>query len=260
MRARPGGGAGGGPGFFGLKAVLAGEVPRLRAILLADSAQHAAAPAAEPLADGAVLARWQPSWLRYSPLRLSGLLSLAAAAGVVYESGFVGPLQHSRPIESALAAAHRVGTASTVEVVGGAILLASVLLAVLRSLLTYGNLVLLREADVLHLRHGLLRLRERAYDMSRLRGGTLRQPLLVRIFGGARLDAVMTGVHGAGESSLLLPPCPASTAASVLPGLVGTAEVVTGPLRGHGRRAAARRWTRALGIPVLAGVVLAVVA
>src|ERR1700759_5454417 len=253
MRARPGGGAGGGPGFFGLKAVLAGEVPRLRAILLTDSAQHADASATEPTADGPVLARWQPSWLRYSPLSVSGLLSLAAAAGVVFESGFFGPLQHSRPIESALAAAHRVGTASPVEVVGGVILLASVLLAVLRSLLNYGNLVLLRQADVLHLRHGLLRLRERAYDMSRLRGGTLRQPLLVRMFGGARLDAVMTGVHGAGEASVLLPPCPAATAEAVLTELVGDPDVVTGPLRDHGRRAAMRRWTRALGIPVVIG-------
>ncbi|MGH3966704.1 MAG: PH domain-containing protein, partial [Mycobacterium sp.] len=110
------------------------------------------------------------------------------------------------------------------------------------------------------LRHGLLRVREHTYDMSRLRGGTLRQPLLVRGLGGARLDAVMTGVHGAGESSLLLPPCPAATAESVLTGLVGDSAVVTGPLRGHGRRAARRRWTRALGLPAVAGVALGVLA
>jgi putative membrane protein len=250
-----------GSGVFELNAVRADEVPRLRAILLADSDQQVdTAPAGDSsTAAGVVLARWQPSWLRYSPLSVSGLLSLAAAAGVLYESGFVGPLQHSRPVESALAAAQRLGTASTVEIVGGAILLASVLLAVLRSLLTYGNLLLLRQADVLHLRHGLLRLRERAYDMSRLRGGTLRQPLLVRVFGGARLDAVMTGVHGAGEASVLLPPCPAATAEAVLIELVGNREVVTGPLRGHGRRAAMRRWTRALGIPFAIGAALAVV-
>src|ERR1700761_9450783 len=96
--------------------------------------------------------------------------------------------------------------------------------------------------------------------MSRLRGGTLRQPLLVRLFGGARLDAVMTGVHGAGESSVLLPPCPAATAESVLTGLVGDPDVVTGPLRGHGRRAASRRWTRALAPPVLVGIGLAATA
>jgi putative membrane protein len=248
-----------GSGVFELNAVPATEVPRLRAILLSDADQHVEAPAGDSSAAGVVLARWQPSWLRYSPLSVSGLLSLAAAAAVVYESGFVGPLQHSRLVESALAAAQRLGTATTVEIVGGAILLTSVLLAVLRSLLTYGNLVLLRQADVLHLRHGLLRLRERAYDMSRLRGGTLRQPLLVRVFGGARLDAVMTGVHGAGEASVLLPPCPAATAEAVLIELVGDRDVVTGPLRGHGRRAAMRRWTRALGIPVVVGAALAVV-
>jgi putative membrane protein len=247
-----------GSGVFELNAVPVDQIPRLQAILLTGASQSVETANAEPSATGAVLARWQPSWLRYSPLSVSGLLSLAAAAGVVYESGAVGPLQHSRLVESALAAAQRLGTAGTVEVVGALILVASVLLAVLRSLVTYGNLVLLREADVLHLRHGLLRLRERAYDMSRLRGGTLRQPLLVRAFGGARLDAVMTGVHGAGEASVLLPPCPVSIAESVLIELVGDRDVVNGPLRGHGRRAAARRWTRALGIPALAGVALAV--
>ena len=85
-----------GSGVFELNAVSAGEVPRLRAILLADAPQHDEAPAADQSTAGVVLARWQPSWLRYSPLSVSGLLSLIAAAGVVYESGFVGPLQHSR--------------------------------------------------------------------------------------------------------------------------------------------------------------------
>jgi putative membrane protein len=244
-----------GSGAFELNAVEVGQVPRLKAILLADSAEPDVAAPADASDD--VLARWQPAWLRYSPLSVSGLLSLGAAAGVVYESGFVGPLQHSRIVESVIDDAERLGTAGTVAVIGGVILVASVLLAVLRSLLTWGNLVLLRQADVLHLRHGLLRLRERSFDMSRLRGGTLRQPLLVRMFGGARLDAVMTGVRGAGEASVLLPPCPVSTAEAVLTELVGDREVVSGPLRGHGRRAATRRWTRALSLPALAGLGLA---
>jgi putative membrane protein len=251
-----------GSGGFELNAVEVGQVPRLNAILLADTgdtAEQVDATTAEPAPTDTVLARWQPAWLRYSPLSVSGLLSLAAAAGVIYQSGFIGPLRHSRIVTSMLDEAGRLGTANTVAIIAGAVLVASVLLAVLRSLLTYGNLVLLRQADVLHMRHGLLRIRERAYDMSRLRGGTLRQPLLVRMFGGARLDAVMTGVHGAGEASVLLPPCPVSTAEAVLTELVGDPEVVSGPLRGHGRRAATRRWTRALGLPVLAGAALAVV-
>ncbi|MGH3533045.1 MAG: PH domain-containing protein [Mycobacterium sp.] len=247
-----------GDGVFELDAVEVGQVPRLRAILLAESPRPDAAATAGHEAPSTVLARWQPSWLRYAPLSLSGLLTVAAAAGVVYQSGFVAALQHSRLAESGLDAAQRLGVAVTAAVIAVVVLIASVVLAVLRSLVTYGNLVLLRRADVLHLRHGLLRLREHAYDMSRLRGGTLRQPLLVRALRGARLDAVMTGVHGAGESSILLPPCPVSTAESVLTELVGDSDVVTGPLRGHGRRAARRRWTRALALPVLAGVALAV--
>ena len=64
---------------FALDAVEAQQVPRLRAILLADAEPAADAPA------GRQLARWQPSWLRYSPLSLSGLAALA---------GFFDRLQH----------------------------------------------------------------------------------------------------------------------------------------------------------------------
>jgi putative membrane protein len=249
-----------GDSVFELDAVEVEQVPRLRAILLAESPQPVATQTAGPSAPSAVLARWQPSWLRYAPLSLSGLLTVSAAVGAIYQSGFVAALQHSRLTQSGLDTAQRLGIAVTVVVVAGLVLIASMVLAVLRSLVTYSNLLLVRRADVLHLRHGLLRLREHTYDMSRLRGGTLRQPLLVRALGGARLDAVMTGVHGAGESSILLPPCPVSTAESVLSGLVGDFDVVTGPLRGHGRRAAARRWTRALALPAALGVALAGVA
>lgn len=240
---------------FALDAVEVAQVPRLRAILLAESPAPADQPASP---SGDVLARWEPSWLRYAPLSLSGLVTIAAAAGALYQTGLAAPLQNSRLGRSGWDAAERLGVAPTVAAIAAAVLLVSVVLAVLRSLVTYGNLVLARRAGFLYLRHGLLRVREHTYDMRRLRGGTLRQPLLVRALGGARLDAVMTGVHGAGESSVLLPPCPAATAEAVLTGLVGDRALVTGPLRGHGRRAAVRRWTRALGLPAAAGVALVV--
>jgi putative membrane protein len=146
------------------------------------------------------------------------------------------------------------------------VVVASVVLSVLRSLVTYGNLVLRRDRDVLHLEHGLLRVRQRTFDMRRLRGGTLREPLLVRLFGGARLDAVMTGVDGAGEASLLLPPCPRVTAETVLSELIARQDAderstnhfkpVTGPLRMHGPVATRRRWTRALTLPVVLLIVM----
>jgi putative membrane protein len=233
---------------FALDAVEAAQVPRLRAILLADSLAPAAHEASAP---GRELARWRPSWLRYSPLSFTGLAMILAAVGLAYQAGVGAALQNSRLAKSGLDTAERFGVVASVVVVAVAVVVASVVLSVLRSLLTYGNLELRRDADVLHLEHGLLRVREHTFDMRRLRGGTLRQPLLVRLFGGARLDAVMTGVGGAGEASLLLPPCPRATAEAVLSELIARPDAVTGPLRVHGPVATRRRWTRALALPAV---------
>jgi putative membrane protein len=237
-----------GDNAFALDAVQAEQVPRLRAILLADSLAPAVKGASEP---GRELARWQPSWLRYSPLSFTGLAMILAAVGLAYQAGAGAALQNSRIAQSGVDAAERFGVVASVVVIGAAVLAASVVLSVLRSLVTYGNLVLRRDADALHLEHGLLRVREQTLDMRRLRGGTLREPLLVRLFGGARLDAVMTGVDGAGEASLLLPPCPRATAETVLAELIAQPQAVTGALHGHGAVATRRRWTRALALPAV---------
>jgi putative membrane protein len=257
-----------GDAVFALDAVEAEQVPRLRAILLADSL--AAPLAAETSTPGRELARWQPSWLRYSPLSFTGLAMIVAAVGLAYQAGVGAALEDSRLAQSGLDAAERFGVYASVVVGAVVVLLASVVLSVLRSLVTYGNLVLRRDADVLHLQHGLLRLREHTFDMRRLRGGTLREPLLVRLFGGARLDAVMTGVGGEGEASVLLPPCPRATAETVLTELIARPDAderstqffdpVSGPLRAHGPAATRRRWTRALALPLILAAVLVVLA
>jgi putative membrane protein len=250
---------------FALDAVQAEQVPGLRAVLLAESlAPTDDVQKGDP---GRVLARWQPSWLRYSPLSFTGLAMIAAAAGLAYQVGAGAALWDSPIAHSGIDTAERFGVLASIAVAAVVLLFASVVLSVLRSLLTYGNLVLRRDADVLHLEHGLLRVREHTFDMRRLRGGTLREPLLVRLFGGARLDAVMTGVAGAGEASVLLPPCPQPTAAAVLTDLIarpGADETstnhfnpVSGPLRRHGPVATRRRWTRALMLPAIVAVVLA---
>jgi len=243
-----------GDGVFELDAVPAAEVGRLRAVLLAESL---AAPDVAR-AGGRELARWQPSWLRYSPLTFTGLITIVAALGVISQTGVLGALQDSQIVRAGEQATDRVGVAVAVALGAGAVLVASVVLSVTQSLISYGNLVLRRDAEVLHLSHGLLRVRERTFDMRRLRGGTLREPLLVRLFGGARLDAVMTGVTGAGEASQLLPPCPRATAESVLIDLIEQPAAVTGPLTGHGRAAMRRRWTRAMTVPVLLAAALLV--
>jgi putative membrane protein len=238
---------------FALDAVAATEAPRLRALLLAESL---AAEVDRPVTPGRVLARWQPSWLRYSPLSFTGLAMIAAAVAVAYQVGAAAALRNSGIEQSGAAVADRLGVAATIAAGAVVVLLASSVLSVLQSLLTYANLDLRRDADVLHLRHGLLRVREHTFDMRRLRGGTLREPLLVRLFGGARLDAVMTGVDGAGEASMLLPPCPKSTAETVLADLIARPDAVSGALRRHGPAATRRRWTRAAAVPALTAVVL----
>ena len=242
-----------GDAAFALDAVVAAEAPRLRAVLLAESL----APDVEQAqTSGRLLARWQPSWLRYSPLSFTGLAMIAAAIGLAYQLGAGAALQDSRIEQSGAAVADRWGVAVTVAAATVVVLVASVILSVLQSLLSYANLDLRRDADVLHLRHGLLRVREHTFDMRRLRGGTLREPLLVRLFGGARLDAVMTGVDGAGEASMLLPPCPKSTAETVLAELIARPDAVSGELRRQGPAATRRRWTRALALPAVAAVAL----
>jgi putative membrane protein len=238
---------------FALDAVAATEAPRLRALLLAESL---AVDVDQPVTPGRVLARWQPSWLRYSPLSFTGLAMIAAAVAVAYQVGAAAALRNSGIEQSGAAVADRFGVATTIAAATVAVLLASSVLSVLQSLLSYANLDLRRDADVLHLRHGLLRVREHTFDMRRLRGGTLREPLLVRLFGGARLDAVMTGVDGAGEASMLLPPCPKSTAETVLAELIARPDAVSGSLRRHGPAATRRRWTRAFTVPALTAVVL----
>jgi putative membrane protein len=244
-------------GAFALDAVQAEEAPRLRAVLLADSL---ASDVDQTVTPGRVLARWQPSWLRYSPLSFTGLAMIAAAAGLAYQVGAAAAvLRDSRIEQSGAAFADRVGVAATVAAATVVVLLASSVLSLSQSLLSYANLDLRRDADVLHLKHGLLRVREHTFDMRRLRGGTLREPLLVRLFGGARLDAVMTGVGGAGEASMLLPPCPKSTAETVLADLIARPDAVSGALRRHGPAATRRRWTRALALPAFTAIVLLIV-
>ena len=224
-----------GDNAFELDAVRSDQVAGLRAILLGEQPDDA--PAGERLAS------WEPSWLRYSPLSWSGLLSIGAALGIAHQAGFGDVLGE-----------WIIAFGGPALVAG--VLVAGVVLAVGRSLLTYGNLVLTRRADTLNLVHGLLRVREHTYDLRRLRGGTLREPLLVRAMGGARLDAVMTGVGGVGESSLLLPPCPAATASAVLTELTGEPAVLTATLVSHGPAAVRRRWVRAFALPVLIAAVL----
>jgi len=103
----------------------------------------------------------------------------------------------------------------------------------------------------LHVSHGLLRTRQTTLDRARLRGTTLIQPLLIRLIGGARLDAVMTGVSAEKrESSLVLPLSPVAETRRVMSELIRDNVQSAAALTMHGPRAARRRYTRAL-LPIV---------
>jgi len=102
-----------GDSVFELDAVQAEQVPRLRAILLAESL-HPTQEAAHAPAPGALLARWQPSWLRYAPLSMSGLVMIAAAVGAVYQTGVTAALRRSGVGQSGADAAERAGVAASI--------------------------------------------------------------------------------------------------------------------------------------------------
>ena len=128
-----------------------------------------AAAGPDPAATVEVLARWRPSWLRYSPLSWSGLAMLAAGWAVLAQTGVGAEL--GRWVVT------RSGAAAAVT----AIALAAVTLAVIRSLLTFGNLVLTRTGTNLDLTHGLARVREHTYDLSRFRGATGGRAVCARL-------------------------------------------------------------------------------
>ncbi|MEV0364078.1 PH domain-containing protein [Nocardia fusca] len=257
---------------FRLDALAAGHVRPLRAELLAhtrtlptaaDDPTPARLPAAGPdtgpevpaAERGAEIGHWQPGWVRYAPLSLTGFALAASALGLAAQFGFG-------------AAEIRIGH-GTVDTVRGfgvlslflAGLAALVTLVVVVSvaacahyLATYYGLRVTDHGSTLQIRRGLFTLRRITLDTARLRGATIREPLLLRLAGAAQLEAVMTGENprqkilpqsprAAVERTLarLLSPRNANAAATAAR-LAVLADI---PLTGHGPAARRRRYVRA---------------
>lgn len=252
---------------FELNALDARLVPALReALLLARHPDPAAAAAQDEAtaapAPAVEIAHWSPSWVRYAPLSTTGVLTVAAAAGVVFQYGFSERLTTSDTVENGLNWLLGFGVVTVVTIGLVALLAVASALACVRYLLAFGDLRVTDDGHVLHVSHGLLRTRQTTLDRARLRGTSLREPLLLRLAGAARLDAVMTGISaGQQHSSMLLPQAPRGEAermeALVLRG-TGPA-TATVPLTRHGAAARRRRYTRAL-VPVAALAAVAGVA
>ncbi|MDX3187449.1 PH domain-containing protein [Streptomyces sp. MN03-5084-2B] len=235
-----------------LDAVTIAEAQRLRTLLLhrradAETVAEEAAPPPEQL-----IAAVDKRWLRYAPFTLSGLAVVGAAVGTVYH--FAHEL-HFDPIQFSLVqtvVGHFADTPvwlSLVLAAAGLLVLVS-LLSIGGYVLSFWNFRLTREpAGTLHVRRGLITTRSVSIEEDRLRGAEIREPLPLRLAGGARCVAIAAGLREGKSAdkggSLLLPPAPLARAHEVVADVLGEDPVAT-PLVRHPRRALYRRLSRAV--------------
>jgi putative membrane protein len=240
-----------------LDAVTVAEAQRLRTLLLHRKAEAAGTAAAVPPEQ--LIAAVDKRWLRYAPFTLSGLAVVGAAVGTVYH--FAHEL-HFDPIQFSLVRAvvgHFADTPTWLSLVlaaAGLLVLVSVL-SVGGYVLSFWNFRLTREpAGTLHIRRGLITTRSVSIEEDRLRGVEVREPLPLRLAGGARCVAIAGGLRegkGADKGGgLLLPPAPVGRVHEVVAAVLGEDPAAT-PLVRHPRRALYRRLSRAvIGVLLLA--------
>ena len=235
-----------------LDAVTRAEAQRLRTLLLHRK------PAAVEAPPETVLAEVDKRWVRYAPFTLSGIAVVAAILGTVYH------FAHELHFDPTRFGPLRELTARVLQepvwlvVVWAALGLLAVVsvLSVGGYVLSFWNFRLTREpGGTLHIRRGLVTTRSVSIEEDRLRGVEVKEPLPLRIVGGAKVAAVAAGLReGKGSDrggSLLLPPAPASRATEIAGQVLGL-DLANVPLVRHSAKARTRRISRAvLGVLLL---------
>ncbi len=200
------------------------------------------------------IVRLRAGWLRFAPLTMAGLVVLGVLFGTVIQVtnatdvnlAATGPVRRITADYAALPFGERVLVALAVVIAG------YMVVAVAGYVAVYWNFRLARDAaDTLRITRGLLSVRATTISLARLRGVEISEPLSLRAIGGARCEAITTGLHvGRGaerEGSVLVPPAPAALVTNVAAEVLGVpAEICSGPLERHGPAARRRRYTRAL--------------
>ena len=234
-----------GTGELKLDAVAREEADRIRTELLPSTSDGQDAP----------LARLNPAWLLYSAVTLSMMLAVWGAIASAFGSlsdvlqkfglyGEIGELFRSVPLWAGFG------------VPVAAVLLTGVLGAFLLSLELWWDFTLTREdSGTLRVRRGLLTRRSISLEEQRLRGVEVAEPLLLRWTGGARTNAIATGLSEQADgknqpdAKTLLPPAPRAQAMRVAAAVLREPESgepefpSTAEFRPHPRAALRRRLT-----------------
>jgi putative membrane protein len=211
-----------------------------------------AGPAAETETELAVL---HPSWVRFGPFTLSGLVAVGVLFGIgsrLVNEGHVN-LTAIGVVHDTIVYLEDRPLPVAILLVAAAVILFTAVASTIGYALTFWNFRLSRHSGgTLHVRRGLLTTRDTTIEERRLRGVELSEPLLLRSVGGARVLAIATGLRvGRGADrggSVLLPPAPRAVAAGVAGTVIGDAGPLTVDLIAHGPRASLRRFTRAAAV------------
>ena len=237
------------------------QAEELRQVLLARGHHSVTSTAIEPATQQPpdVLARVQLGWVRFAPFTTSGIVTVLAGAGVVWNAANESHIDPTKEGPGPAIARHLGNEPFIVAAIEVAIALFILvaLAAVIGYLLTFWQFRLERQPQgSLHVSRGLLTTRQTTIEERRLRGAELSQPLLLRAVGGAQTLAIATGLRsGRGAErggTVLLPPAPIGVARSVAVSVLAESEPVDEALRSHGRQATVRRYTRALSGALLA--------
>lgn len=241
------------------------QARRLRADLLHLGAGSATGSGTEEASyrpeEDAVLA-FDPAWVRFAPLTSTGLVITAGVLGVAAQGlNTFGGFQRLHPERLADdAAGWSVWVAIPFAVIG---------LAVVVSALSIGGYVVNNwgfrlthtesaRGGAWHLTRGLLTTRETTLDDERVRGVSIGEPLGLRLAGGGRAWAIVTGLEqDTSGSALLVPPAPRAVVHRAAGAVLGSPEPLEAPLTGHGPQARTRRYTRAVGPALLVLLVVA---
>ncbi|UMP06266.1 PH domain-containing protein [Amycolatopsis sp. EV170708-02-1] len=233
-----------------LDAVSQAEAHRLRTVLL-----HRKEITETTRPPEQVVAEVDRKWVRYAPFTLSGLAVVGAVFAAVWHFAHqldIAP-ENVGPLRDLLDGLADTALWLIVVVAAAGLLVVVSLLSVGGYVLSFWNFKLTRESEgTLHVRRGLITTRSVSIEEERLRGVEVKEPLPLRIAGGARLTAIAGGLRegkgGDKGGGLLLPPAPVGrvheVAAEVLRENFDPATV---PLNRHPRRALTRRLTRAIG-------------
>jgi putative membrane protein len=201
------------------------------------------------------------AWLRYAPLTVWGVGTVFIGVGTAYRilhEMKIDPLELGvvKDIE------HRFGTVPLwfgILVTAVVVLLAGIAVSYATFVETWANFRLEREQDdVLRIRRGLLFSRSVTMEERRLRGVELAEPMLLRWAGGARLNAIASGLGDSDENrsrSILTPPVPRAEALRVAADVLAEERSPNEAARlvPHPRVALRRRFNR--GLIVLALIV-----